>query len=244
VAGSERQDGRRAGAIQRAVPSAAWRERGDSGRADQELARRSGLLLDWGGVMTGNLLASFRAFCEAEGLDPNALVGIFRENPAARELLFAFEEGRIEEAEFETGLGQLLGLARAEGLIDRLFSGSALHDSMVQAVRVARAAGVKTGLISNSWGTHRYPRELLAELFDGVVLSGEVGVRKPAPRIYELGAQAIGVDPGECVFVDDLPFNLPPAQELGMAVVHHTGADTTIGELELLLGKPLREGAD
>jgi epoxide hydrolase-like predicted phosphatase len=215
----------------------------DGGRSDLQGARRSGLLLDWGGVMTGNLLASFKAFCEAENLDPDALVGIFRKNPAAREVLFALEEGRLEEAEFELSLSQLLGLARAEGLIDRLFSGSTPEDSMVQAVRVARSAGVKTGLISNSWGTHRYPRELLAELFDGIVISGEVGVRKPTPRIYELGAQAIGVDPGECVFVDDLPFNLPPAQELGMAVVHHTAPDSTIEELELLLRTPLRKEA-
>jgi putative hydrolase of the HAD superfamily len=112
---------------------------------------------------------------------------------------------------------------------------------MVRAVRAARSAGVRTGLISNSWGTHRYPRVLLSELFDGVVISGEVGIRKPTLRIYELGAQAIGLHPGACVFVDDLPFNLPPAQDLGMAVVHHTDADTTIAELERLLGTPLRE---
>ena len=82
-------------------------------------------------------------------------------------------------------------MARAEGLIDRLFSGSQLEPAMVDAVRSARAAGVRTGLISNSWGTGRYPHELLGELFDGVVLSGAVGIRKPAPRIYELGAEAI-----------------------------------------------------
>jgi putative hydrolase of the HAD superfamily len=204
---------------------------------------RSGLLTDWGGVMTANLLASFRAFCQAEGLDPNALAGVFRANPKARELLFGFEEGRIEEAEFETGLGELLGVAPAEGLIDRLFAGSLPDESMVQAVRAARSAGVKTGLISNSWGTNRYPRELLIELFDGVVISGEVGIRKPTPRIYELGAEAIGLDPSECVFVDDLPFNLAPARELGMAVVHHTDSFATISELERLLGTPLRQGA-
>jgi putative hydrolase of the HAD superfamily len=235
-------DGRSDG-IQRAAASAANRASERDGRADLQLAGRSGLLLDWGGVMTGNLFASFRAFCEDEGLDPNALVGIFREKPEARELLFGFEEGRIEEAEFEADLGELLGVVRAEGLIDRLFSGSVPEDSMVQAVRVARSAGIKTGLISNSWGTHRYPRELLAELFDGIVISGEVGIRKPTRRIYELGARAIEVDPGYCVFVDDLPFNLPPARELGMAVVHHTDADTTIEELELLLGTPLRRAS-
>lgn len=202
---------------------------------------RSGLLVDWGGVMTTNLLRSFQAFCEAEGLDPSALAQAFRGDPAARELLFGFEEGRIDETEFETELGELLGVASAEGLIDRLFSGSTLEPSMVQAVRAVRAAGIATGLISNSWGTARYPRDLLAELFDGVVISGEVGIRKPARRIYELGAEAIARDPARCVFVDDLPFNLPPAAELGMATVHHTAPDTTIAELEGLLGVALRD---
>src|SRR5437879_10171306 len=72
---------------------------------------RSGLLIDWGGVMTSNLMASFAAFCEAEGLDPGALAGIFRGNPDARELLFGFEEGRIEERAFELGLAEVLGVA-------------------------------------------------------------------------------------------------------------------------------------
>ncbi len=201
-----------------------------------------GLLVDWGGVMTTNLLHSFSAFCEAEGLDPQALAQAFRGNPDARELLIGFEEGRVGETDFELGLGRLLGLNSAEGLIDRLFSGATLEDSMVHAVRSARRAGVSTGLISNSWGTTRYPRELLGELFDGVVISGEVGIRKPAPRIYELGAQAIGREPAQCVFVDDLPFNLPPAAELGMATVHHTDAQATVAELERLLGVPLRAG--
>jgi putative hydrolase of the HAD superfamily len=202
-----------------------------------------GLLVDWGGVMTTNLFGSFSAFCESEGLDPTALVQVFRGNEAARELLIGFEEGRVEEAHFEARLGAVLGLTSAEGLIDRLFAGAVLEEAMVGAVRAARSAGIATGLISNSWGTTRYPRELLSELFDGVVISGEIGMRKPAARIYELGAQAIAREPAECVFVDDLPFNLPPAVELGMATVHHTTAESTIAELERLLGLPLRSAA-
>jgi putative hydrolase of the HAD superfamily len=233
----------------------------------------SGLLVDWGGVMTTNVFHSFRAFCEAEGLDPAALTQAFRGNEAARELLVGFEEGRVAEADFESQLGGLLGLkpgdrrlrrwpirgyerseclpnrspsrpASPPGLIDRLFAGTTLEESMVAAVRAARAAGIATGLISNSWGTTRYPRELLGELFDGVVISGEVGIRKPAPRIYELGAETIGHEPARCVFVDDLPFNLPPAVELGMATVHHTAPDTTIAELERLLGVALHQASD
>ena len=199
----------------------------------------TGLLVDWGGVMTTNLLHAFAAFCEGEGLDPQALASAFRGNRAARELLESFEEGRVQESRFESELGSLLGLARAEGLIDRLFAGAQAEGAMIWAVRRAREAGVRTGLISNSWGTERYPRDLLAELFDGVVISGEVGVRKPKPEIYELGAQAIGREPSQCVFVDDLPFNLPPARELGMAAVHHVDPATTLAALEALLGLSL-----
>jgi putative hydrolase of the HAD superfamily len=219
------------------------------------VCEHTALLLDWGGVMTTNLFSSFSAFCEQEGLDPAALVQAFRDNPDARELLIGFEEGRVPEADFEAQLGGLLGLkpgdtrlrrespfqpASPAGLIDRLFSGATLEETMVHAVRAARSAGIATGLISNSWGTTRYPRELLGELFDGVVISGEVGIRKPAPRIYELGAQAIGHEPARCVFVDDLPFNLSPAAELGMATVHHTAAESTVAELERMLGVRLR----
>jgi putative hydrolase of the HAD superfamily len=215
------------------------RERGAAQTGPGRREPIGGLIVDWGGVMTTNVFGSFSAFCRAEGLDPALLAQIFRGDPAARELLIGFEEGRVEEAAFEAKLGGVLGLASPEGLIDRLFAGSMLEESMVAAVRAARSAGIATGLISNSWGTTRYPRELLADLFDGIVISGEVGIRKPAPRIYELGAQAIGHEPARCVFVDDLPFNLPPAVDLGMATVHHTAAETTIEELERLLGIPL-----
>lgn len=209
------------------------------GAAANDNNRIRGLLVDWGGVMTTNLFGSFSAFCEQEGLDSAALVNAFRGNPEARELLIGFEEGRVRERTFETQLGEMLELASPTGLIDRLFSGATLEETMVHAVRAARGAGIATGLISNSWGTTRYPRELLTELFDGVVISGEVGIRKPSPRIYELGAQAIGQEPTRCVFVDDLPFNLTPAVELGMATVHHTAAESTIEELERLLGLAL-----
>jgi putative hydrolase of the HAD superfamily len=204
-----------------------------------EHRRYGGLLVDWGGVLTTDLFASFRAFCELEGLEPDAVRRIFREDAACRDLLIAFETGALPEEEFETRFAPYLGV-ESLGLIERLFAGSAPDQEMVEAVRRARTGGVRTGLVSNSWGTRRYPRDVLGELFDGVVISGEVGIRKPAPEIYRLGADRIGLEPNACVFVDDLPFNLSPAAELGMATVHHRGAEETIGELERLLGVSLR----
>ena len=198
-----------------------------------------GLLVDWGGVMTTNVFDSFRAFCTQEGLNPDEVGERFRSDPASRELLIGLETGGLSEAEFETGFGAILQVP-ADGLIARLFAGGQCDEAMHAAVLRARAGGIRTGLVSNSWGTSRYDRELLGRLFDGVVISGEVGVRKPTPEIYTRGAEAIAVPPAECVFVDDLPFNLKPARELGMATVRHVDAAETIAELERLLAVDLR----
>jgi putative hydrolase of the HAD superfamily len=198
-----------------------------------------GLLVDWGGVMTTSVFDSFRAFCEQEGLSAEAVGERFRSDPASRELLVGLETGALPEPDFEQRFATILGVAPT-GLIERMFAGGRPDQAMQDAVRRARAAGVRTGMISNSWGTSRYDRALLGQLFDGVVISAEVGMRKPTPAIYVLGAEAIGLDPGACVFVDDLALNLAPARELGMATVHHVESGQTISELERLLAVDLR----
>lgn len=199
---------------------------------------RKGLLIDWGGVLTTNLFVSFHEYCVRAEIGTETLVKRFSADPGFRELLIALEKGAMEEATFEQRFAELLGV-EPTGLIDGLFEGVQPDMAMIEAVRRARGGGVRTALVSNSWGVHRYPHELFAEIFDGIVISGQEGVRKPSRRMYELGAERAGVGPELCVFVDDLPFNLEPAQELGMATVHHTSADTTIPELERLLGVPL-----
>lgn len=206
---------------------------------ESELATHPGLLIDWGGVLTTDVFASFSAFCELEGLERDALVRLFREDDSCRELVLGLETGTVTDELFEPRFAELLGV-EAPGLLDRLFAGSRPDKRMRQAVRRARTAGIRTGLVSNSWGTTRYPRHVLAELFDAVVISGEVGVRKPAREIYALGAERIGLAPAECVFVDDLGVNLAPAADLGMTTVHHCAAGETIPELERLLGVRLR----
>ena len=89
------------------------------------------------------------------------------------------------------------------------------HTTHVDAVARARAAGVRTGLISNSWGTRRYDRSQLSELVRRNRISGEVGIRKPAPEIYALGVERIGLEPRDCVYVDDLAFDLAPLRTSG-----------------------------
>jgi putative hydrolase of the HAD superfamily len=206
---------------------------------DGEDRRRTALLIDWGGVLTTNLFASFHAYCVQAEIDPKLLMGRFRTDPEARKLLIALETGALDEQAFEKRFAKLLEV-EPDGLIDGMFAGVEPDVAMVDAVRLAHAAGMRTALVSNSWGVHRYPHDMFDELFDGVVISAEEGIRKPALKMYELGAERAGAKAEDCVYVDDLPFNLTPAQELGMATIHHTSAETTIPELERLLGVPLR----
>jgi len=208
------------------------------------LAPLKGLLVDFGGVLTSNVFESFQAFCENEGLTPDRVREAFRNDDVGRQLLFDLELGKLEEPDFEKRFGELLGLApeRADGLIERLFGGMRPDRDMEMAVVMAKRQGVRTGLISNSWGSGRYEIDRFPELFDGWVISGEEGIRKPDPEIYALGAERIGLPPEEIVFVDDLPGNLKPARAMGMATVHHTTADETIPQLEALLDVKLGRG--
>jgi putative hydrolase of the HAD superfamily len=111
------------------------------------------------------------------------------------------------------------------------------HD-MSGLVRRARGAGLRTALLSNSWGND-YPRDGWDEMFDAIVISGEVGMRKPEPRIYEHTLGLLGLPAGACVFVDDMPHNVAAAVEVGMVGVLHTSYDATLLELEALFDRPL-----
>jgi putative hydrolase of the HAD superfamily len=204
------------------------------------MAPRRGLLVDFGGVLTTDVFESFRSFCVAEGLEPGAVKRLFREDPRALAELRRLETGETGEAEFAAAFGPLLGIEHTEGLVDRLFAGIEPDEAMIEAVRTARRSGVRTGLVSNSWGASRYDRDSFPELFDGVVISGEVGLHKPQPEIFRLAAERVGVAPERCVFVDDLRENCDGAEAVGMTAVLHRGAETTVSELERLLGVKLR----
>jgi epoxide hydrolase-like predicted phosphatase len=199
-----------------------------------------GLLVDFGGVLTTNVFDSFKAFCEKEGLDPDAVKRLFREDPVALAELRRLERGELSEDEFSVRFGPMLGVSDTEALVDRLFAGMGPDEPMIEAVKTAKRSGIRTGLISNSWGRGRYDREAFPEMFDGVVISGEVGLHKPDAEIFLMGAERIGVAPEECVFVDDLRENCDGAAAVGMTPILHRGADTTLPELERLLGLRLR----
>ena len=197
------------------------------------------MLFDFGGVLTTPVWDSFASFCRTEGLDPDAIKNLFRTDPEALKDLRGLETGTLSESEFEATFGKRLGLENPDGLIDSMFAGMKPLEPMVEAVRRIRASDLLTGLVSNSWSTAHYDRELLAELFDAVVISAEVGLHKPQPEIYLVAAERLGIEPAQCLFVDDLKENCEGAEAVGMTAIRHRDAPETIARLAELTGLEL-----
>jgi putative hydrolase of the HAD superfamily len=202
-------------------------------RADRD---DRGLLVDFGGVLTSSVWDSFADFCQDKGLAEDSIRRLFREDPEALADLRKLETGRMEEHEFERRFAERLGLEDAADLIDSMFRGMKPSEPMVAAVRCARDSGIRTGLVSNSWSTSHYDRALLAELFDAVVISAEVGLHKPEPEIYLLASKRLGVEPQRCVFIDDLRENCAGAEAVGMRAILHRDVAASVARLEELLG--------
>lgn len=210
------------------------------------------LIVDFGGVLTSSLSGSMTDWAAAEGINTTELREVMRDwlgsgyaGAAGPNPVHALERGEVELADFERQLASMLTTTTgeavvAEGLIGRMFAGFQLETPVSDAVKHAKRAGFATALLSNSWG-NEYPREDWEQMFDEVVISGEVGMRKPDPAIFELTAGKLDVPPRQCVFVDDLLPNIDAAVEVGMVGVHHVEAWQTVGELETLFGVPLRD---
>jgi len=210
------------------------------------------LVVDWGGVLTEPLEGAIRAWADVDGVDYEHYVEVMRswlgphqgelarDNPVA-----ALERGEIEVPHFEDQLAARLSAAAgreisAAGLLQRMFDQFAHAPAMAALVLRARRAGLRTGLLSNSWG-NEYPREGWDEMFDAIVISGEVGMRKPEPEIFAHVLDLLGVAAEQTVFVDDLTHNIEAARRLGFVAVHHTSYDETSSRLEALFGLRLRD---
>jgi len=213
------------------------------GRLPVSEPRYRAVLFDFGGVLTTSVWDSFEAFCRSEGLEATAVKELFRTDPEALADLRGLETGKLSEAEFEASFGRRLGLRKPDGLIDSMFAGMRPLEPMVDAVREIRRGGLLTGLVTNSWSTAHYDGDLLAELFDEVVISAEVALHKPEPEIYRQSAERLSVEPADCLFVDDLRENCEGAEAVGMTAILHRDAGETITRLAELTGLALGAAA-
>ncbi len=206
-----------------------------------------GLVLDWGGVLTNGIDAAFGDWASRDGVLAEHLGLVLREafasDGAQTNPVHALERGEIDAAQFERQLAAELARrgspVPAAGLLARMFAGISPSDSMLGLVARAKEAGLRTAVLSNSWG-NEYPMQGWDELFDAVVISGQVGMRKPEPRIFQHVLRLIDLPADECVFVDDLPHNVTAAVQLGFVGVVHRSYDETLHELEAILDLQLR----
>lgn len=212
------------------------------GTLANDKAERNAVFIDFGGVLTTSLFDAFKEFGAAIGPDPKLPMRVLAEDPAAAALLVEHEEGRMDDEAFEAGFAERLAAhgapTEAEGLIARIQSGLKPDPKMVALVEDLRRDGRPVALVSNSLGRDCYAGFDLAQMFDAVVISAAVGIRKPSKGIYEIACEKLGVSPDEAIMIDDLKHNVEGAQRLGIAGILHTDAETTRHSLRDLL-RPL-----
>ena len=210
----------------------------------------SGVLIDWGGVLTTSLSDSLTRWIDGDRIDGDHYRAVMREliehayRGEGENIIHALERGEIDGPAFERDLAARLltldGVPPApDGLLTRMFAGFERVEVMYEMLREVKRSGVRTCLLSNSWSNH-YPREGWDEIFDAIVISGEVGMRKPEERIFRHALAEVGLPGEECVFIDDIEANVVAARGLGITGLHHRDPLTTIRELETLLQLPLR----
>src|SRR4051812_11843131 len=205
------------------------------------------VIWDFGGVLTTSPFEAIARFEAERGLPAD----IIRRTNAANHLENAwakFERGELDLEAFDRLFAEesrALGAeVRGREVLPLLYG--ELRPEMVEALRRVKAR-CKTGCITNNLPANAIGRErsfYVAEvmaLFDHVIESAKTGLRKPDPRVYRMMVEALGVDPKQCVYLDDLGVNLKPAREMGMTTIKVLDAAQAIAELEAATGLELRE---
>jgi epoxide hydrolase-like predicted phosphatase len=218
------------------------------GTAETHPGLRVGAIIsDFGGVLTTPLHGAFQAFQDTSGV-PLAELGTAMAAIGARlgvNPLFELETGRLSEAEFLSQIGvqlsEQLGRAIDMGSFgERYFAHLEPNEPMIGYMRELRERGYKLAICTNNvreW-EHRWRAMLpVEEIFDVVVDSAFVGTRKPEPRIYEMTLEALGVEAGSALLIDDIEANCTGARAVGIHAVWFQSSDQAIAETEAALGR-------
>jgi putative hydrolase of the HAD superfamily len=221
---------------------AVWRQ------VDERVKMIEAVIWDFGGVVTTSPFEAFARFERERGLPAD----IIRRTNAANHLENAWARFERAEVDIETFDRLFAEESRALGAEVRgkdvlpLLSGD-IRPEMVDALKRIKAK-FRTGCITNNLpanaigstsGRSLYIAEVMV-LFDHIIESAKIGLRKPDPRIYRMMTEALTVDPANCVYLDDLGVNLKPARAMGMTTIKVTSAPQAIAELEAATGLALR----
>lgn len=208
------------------------------------------VLWDFGGVILTSPFAAFRRYEDENGLPRDFIRGLNARNPDDNAW------ARLERSEVDIdgfcalfeAESRAAGHAVSGADVLKLLAGE-VRPEMVAALRTV-AANFKTACLTNNArlgdgpGMARTPEKARAiaeimTIFDTVIESSAVGVRKPEPRFYEIACERLDIRPAEAVFLDDLGINLKPARAMGMRTIKVGEPAQAIAELEAVLGIPL-----
>jgi putative hydrolase of the HAD superfamily len=204
------------------------------------------IISDFGGVLTTPLLRSFAAVQDRTGIPVEAL-GRAMARISEREgehPLFELEKGRISEADFLAGLSSELRVEldhepELHRFSETYFEALDPNEEMLELMSSLRDGGFRMALLTNNvreWEPLWRAMVPIDEIFELVVDSAFVGMRKPDPEIYELTLERLGADAAECLFVDDMDLNCDAAIALGMQAVHFRSNEQAIPEIRAITG--------
>jgi putative hydrolase of the HAD superfamily len=206
------------------------------------------VIWDFGGVFTTSPFEAFNRYETAHGL-PLDLIRTINATDPHHNAWALFERSEIDAAAFDVAFAaqsKALGHEVRGRDVLPLLSGD-VRPRMVAALKTCKAAGLKVGCITNNVltghgagmaGTSQKASQVaqIMGLFEEVIESSKVGVRKPDPRIYQMMCERLDVDPKACVYLDDLGINCKPAAALGMAAIKVSGEAQALGELSRFTG--------
>jgi epoxide hydrolase-like predicted phosphatase len=205
------------------------------------------VISDFGGVLTTPLLHSFAAVQDRAGVPMEAL-GKAMTRIAERDgkhPLYELECGRVSEADFLAGLGRELEtdlghVPEMHRFSEIYFEALDSNEPMIELMRSLKNSGLRMALLTNNvreWEPLWRAMVPIDEIFELVVDSAFVGMRKPDPAIYELTLERLGgVDPQACLFIDDIDLNCEAAAALGMQAVHFRSNEQAIPEIKSAAG--------
>jgi len=214
--------------------------------------RFKAVLFDLGGVVLGSPLHAIAAYERELGL-PHNFVNRVVASTAPHGGWARFERGELSMEEFYTAFEADCRAAgheiSAREMMERMNAETKPREIMLAAITRLRGAGYRTAAVTNNWIV---PEELadqnpaggrspLGELFDVFVESSVEGLRKPDPAIYQLTCERLSVEPGDCVFLDDIGSNLKSARAMGISTIKVETPETALCELEALIGLELVE---
>ena len=205
----------------------------------------SAVISDFGGVLTSPLINSFMAFQESSGIsleDLGKAMAAIAERDGANPL-FELETGRMSEAEFLGSISsqlttQLGNNVELHGFGEQYFEHLHPNEELIEYMRELRGRGYKLAICTNNvreWEPLWRAKLPVDEIFEVVVDSAFVGIRKPERRIYELTLEQLGASPEAAVFIDDAEINCEAARALGMQAVLFDSTEQAIAEVERAL---------